>query len=262
MTNSIRIFFFGGITSYRALFNWVNPWVFVPQTLGYPIFQILFFAYVGRYAGVRTDSFYLVGNTFLAIGTTGFFGMGNAVSGERRSQTLATLMASPANRFALFLGRAVPSILTGLIVAVVAFGVCTAILGAHFSRSELGRLAVAALIASFAAAAYGLCIGALGLRGRNVGLFANTTSGFMLLVSGANVPRDRLPHWLRIVGDALPLTHGIQAGRELASGASFELASQDLLAEAAVGFGYLVLGITLLRALEHHARRAAALEAF
>jgi len=25
--NALRIFFVGGLTSYRALFNWISPWV-------------------------------------------------------------------------------------------------------------------------------------------------------------------------------------------------------------------------------------------
>lgn len=261
MRNALRIFFVGGVTSYRALFNWVNPWVFVPQTVGYPIFQILFFAFLGRYAGGRDDSFFLVGNAFLAIAVTGFFGMGSAVSGERRSQTLSTLLASPANRLALFLGRALPSVLTGCIVATIAFGVCSAVLNVRFGGRELIGLAVAALIASFACTAFGLCIGALGLRGRNTALFANTVGGFMLLVSGANVPRDRLPHWMRLIGDVLPVTHGIAAARRLAAGHGYSNAKTLLAAEAAVGAAYFCLGVVMLRVLEHDARRAAALDA-
>jgi ABC-2 type transport system permease protein len=260
--NALRIFFVGGITSYRALFNWVNPWIFVPQTVGYPVFEILFFAYVGRYAKVRSDSFFLIGNAFLAIAMTGFFGMGSAIGGERRSQTLATLLASPANRLALFLGRAVPSIVTGFVVAAIAFGVCSEILGVEFGAGELARIAVAGLTASFACAAFGLCIGALGLRGRNPALFANTIGGSMLLISGANVPRGRLPHWLQLVGDVLPLTHGIAAGRLLGGGAPLSRAGTMLAAEAVVGAVYLGVGIFMLRLLEFDARRAAALDAF
>lgn len=122
--------------SYRALFNWINPWVFFPHTLGYPIFEILFFAYLGRFADVESDKFFLIGNAFMAIAITGFFGMGNSIGGERRSQTLSTLLASPANRFALFLGRAVPSILTGFLVAAMAFTICSLILGVHFTASK------------------------------------------------------------------------------------------------------------------------------
>src|SRR2546427_2426460 len=50
---SLRIFFVGGLISYRALFNWLSPWIFVPTFLVAPIFQILLFVYIGRSAGVQ-----------------------------------------------------------------------------------------------------------------------------------------------------------------------------------------------------------------
>jgi ABC-2 type transport system permease protein len=260
--NSLRVFFVGGLMSYRALFNWISPWVFIPHTLGYPVFEILFFAYLGRFANVQSDKFFLIGNAFMAIAITGFFGMGNSIGGERRSQTLATLLASPANRFALFLGRAVPSILTGFIVATIAFTICSVILHVHFSAGELAGLAVAALIASFACTSFGLCLGALGLRGRSVSLFADMIGGSMLLVSGANVPFDRLPGAVQAVGRLLPLTHGIAAGRKLGSGASFGSVSGLLGTEALVAVCYLTLGVVMLRVFEFQGRRAATLETF
>ena len=260
--NALRIFVVGGMTSYRALFNWISPWVFIPHTLGYPIFEILFFAYLGRFAGVQSDKFFLIGNAFMAIAITGFFGMGNAIGGERRSQTLATLLASPANRFALFLGRAVPSILTGFVVAVSAFTICSFILHVSFTTGELAGLAVAGIISSFACTSFGLCLGSLGLRGRSVSLFADTIGGSMLLVSGANVPLDRLPGVVRAVSSVIPLTHGIQAGRKLGAGSSFADASHLLATEALVGLVYLCLGVVMLRLLEYEGRRSATLETF
>jgi ABC-2 type transport system permease protein len=260
--NALRVFFVGGVTSYRALFNWISPWVFFPHTLGYPVFEILFFSYLGRFAGVQSDKFFLIGNAFMAIAITGFFGMGNAIGGERRSQTLATLLASPANRFALFLGRAVPSILTGFAVAVTAFTICSFVLGVRFSSGELGGLAVAGIVSSFACTSFGLCLGSLGLRGRSVSLFADMIGGSMLLVSGANVPLDRLPAVVRAVGSVIPLTHGIAAGRNLAAGASFADSSSLLATEALVGGVYLCIGVVMLRLLEYEGRRSAALETF
>lgn len=262
MRNSLRIFFVGGLTSYRALFNWISPWVYIPHTLGYPVFEILFFAYLGRFANVQSDTFFLIGNAFMSIAITGFFGMGNAVGGERRSQTLATLLASPANRFALFLGRAVPSILTGFATASIAFTICSHVLGAHFTAGELARLAVAGLVASFACTSFGLCLGSLGLRGRSVSLFADSIGAAMLLVSGANVPLDRLPGAVRAVGSVIPLTHGIQAGRILGAGGSLASAAHLLALEALVGLAYLCIGVTALRLLEYEGRRSATLETF
>jgi ABC-2 type transport system permease protein len=260
--NSLRVFVVGGITSYRALFNWISPWVFIPHTLGYPIFEILFFAYLGRFASVQSDRFFLIGNTFMAIAVTGFFGMGNAIGGEKKSQTLATLLASPANRFALFLGRAVPSILTGFVVAVIAFTVCSFVLRAHFSGRELAGLAVAGLASSFACTAFGMCLGSLGLRARSVSLFADTVTGTMLLTSGANVPLHRLPGWVQAISNVVPLTHGIEAGRLLGGGGSFAAAGHLLADEVIVGCAYLIVGLALLRWFEYAGRRSAALEMF
>ena len=48
--------------SYRALFGWMNPWIFIPSLLISPICQILLFAYIGRSAGVGNDEFYVIGN--------------------------------------------------------------------------------------------------------------------------------------------------------------------------------------------------------
>jgi ABC-2 type transport system permease protein len=260
--NSLRVLFIGGLTSYRALFNWISPWVFVPQVLGYPIFEILFFAYLGRYAGVQSDQFFLIGNAFLAIAVTGMFGMGHAVAGERRSQTLASLLASPASRIAVFLGRALPSMVTGIFVAGTSFAICSLVLRVHTRDSALAGIAFAALVSSFGCTALGLCLGALGLRGRNVSLFADSIGACMLLVSGANVPLHRLPGWIQAISSGIPLTRGIQAARDVANGASVGDVSHLLAGEAAIGAVYLVVGFSLLRLFEYEGRRTATLETF
>lgn len=260
--NAARVFFVGGLTSYRALFNWISPWMFIPVAIGYPVFQVLFFVYLGRFAEVQSDEFFLVGNAFMALAAVGFFGMSSAIAGERRSQTLSSLLAAPANRLALFAGRAMPSIATGVVSAAITFGLCAWIVDARFSGPELARLGIAAVIASYTCTAFGLCLGALGFRGRNIGVFADAVTGLMLVVSGANVPLERLPEWVQAVSTVLPLTHVIEAGRELGDGATLGDVSGLLVAELAIGSVYFVAGLALLRYFEYEGRRSATLEAF
>ena len=50
MRNFARVFFVGGVISYRALFNWIRLYIYIPTMLGSPLFQIVFFTYVGRYS--------------------------------------------------------------------------------------------------------------------------------------------------------------------------------------------------------------------
>jgi ABC-2 type transport system permease protein len=260
--NWLRVLIVGGLTSYRALFNWISPWVFFPILVVYPLFQIVFFAYLGRFAGVGSDEFFLIGNTFIATATAGLFGMGHSVANERRSQTLATILASPASRLALFLGRTLPSIVTGFGVSVISFTLGSLILDVQFSPTELLALAVAVFASSFACTAMGLCVGAIGLRGRNVSLFADTIAGSMLLVSGANVPLERLPEWIQALSSAIPLTHGIEAARAIAAGASVSDTGDLLLTETAIGGAYLLLGFALVWLFELEGRRSATLETF
>jgi ABC-2 type transport system permease protein len=260
--NDLRVFFSCGLTSFRALFGWVNPYVFVPILVVYPIAQILFFAYLGRSADVASDSFFLIGNTFCAASIAAMFGMGQAIGGERRFQTLPVLLASPANRLILYAGRAVPTVLMGFLVAVISFVCGAAILGVHVGESEAVALTLALMASCFTCAGLGLCIGSLGLRGRSVGLFADVIAGGLLIVSGANVPLDRLPEAVQRFSSVVPLTHGIEAARSVADGADLSAITGLLGKEVAIGAVYLTVGLVLVVLFEREGRRTGALDRF
>src|SRR5438093_8891743 len=122
MKSSVRIFFVGGLISYRALFNWIRPSIYIPTMLIGPLFQILFFAYLGRFSHLENDAFFVVGNAVQASGMSGVFAATMAIANERQFQTLSPLLATPANRFALFMGRSLPVLGSGFVVS--AFGFC------------------------------------------------------------------------------------------------------------------------------------------
>jgi len=260
--NDLRVFFTCGVTSFRALFGWVNPYVFVPILVAYPIAQILFFSYLGRSAGVESDAFFLIGNVFCAAAVASMFGMGQAIGGERRFQTLPVLMASPVNRLVMYSGRAVPTVVLGFFVAVIAFVCGAAILGVHVGETESVALVLALLASSFTCAGLGLCIGSLGLRGRSVGLFADVLSGGLLIISGANVPLEKLPDAVQSFASIVPLTHGIEAARNVAAGASLGDVAGLLGTEVGIGAVYLTIGLVLVTVFEHEGRRTGAFDRF
>jgi hypothetical protein len=67
--------------------------------------------------------------------------------------------------------------------------------------------------------------------------------GVLLIFCGVNVSLDALPDWMAAVGSWLPLTHAIQAARELAAGGS--LGSVAGLIGQEVGLGVLYGGVGL-----------------
>jgi ABC-2 type transport system permease protein len=258
--NSIRVFFIGGYLAYRALFNWIHWSIYIPTMLGGPMFQILFFAYIGRYAKLRSDEFFVIGNAVAISAVGGIFGMAMTIGGERWTQTLSSILVTPANRLALFLGRTLPNLVNGVIVSIFGFIAGWLFLDFSLTPMEIPAIALVVVVTSFACTAFGMMIGAFGLRGRDVFFFANLVIFVFLLFCGVNVPFYSLPGWMQAIGRVLPLTHGIEAARLIADGASLREVSGLVWTEAGIGVCYAALGYALLRYFEIDGRRRATLE--
>jgi len=258
--NSVRIFFIGGLTSYRALFNWLSPWILVPTFLIAPIFQILLFVYIGRAARVQSDEFYVIGNAIQYAAIPCVFAMSNTISGERYSQTLSSILATPAGRLPLFLGRSLPVIVNGIFVSAFALAVGGAIVGIHLPASSVAPIALVIAVCAFACTGLGLLCAAVGLRVRETATLNNIMFGLLLVFCGVNVPLDDLPGWMSTTAQGLPLTHGIEAARGLANGETLSGVGGLVAAEALVGVVWALVGYALLRYLEWESRRVATLE--
>jgi ABC-2 type transport system permease protein len=258
--NNLRVFFIGGYIAYRGLFNWIHWSIYVPTMLGSPVFQILFFAYIGRYAGLQDDAFFVVGNAVQVAAMAGIYGMALTIGGERWTQTLSPLLATPANRFALFMGRTLPNFVNGLIVSAFGFLVGWALLDFDPPLSSVPTLALCVVVSTASCTALGLVIGSIGLRARDVMFLANLVYFLLLLFCGVNIPLDQLPSWMEAIGRALPLTHGIEAARQVAAGAPLSEVSGLLWTEAAIGAVYAALAYGLFRYFEADGRRRATLE--
>jgi ABC-2 type transport system permease protein len=259
---TLRLVVIGGITSYRALFNWLSPWILIPTFLVSPVFQILLFAFVGRTAGVGSDAFFLIGNAVQYAAIPCLFAMGNTISGERFQGTLPLLLAAPARRVPLFVGRALPVILNGFVVAVVALAVGALLLRVRFAPGSLAPLALVVAVSTFACAGLGMVSAALALRVRETAVLSNVFFGILLIFSGVNVPVSALPHWMAAVSAWLPLTHGIAAARSVAAGVPLAAFARNLLDEIGIGALYLAVGLVLLAVFEYESRRRATLESY
>lgn len=258
--NNLRIFFVGGLISYRALFGWLNPWIFLPTLIVAPIAQVLFFAFLGRAAGLESDRFYVIGNALQIAALPGLFAMTFTITGERYSQTLGPLLATPANRAALFLGRALPVTVNAAFVCVISFVGGALLLHVSVPAGALPPLAVVIAVTSLSCTGFGLLGGAIGLRMRDAIVLINLADAVLLVFCGVNIPIGNLPGWMQAVSEWLPVTHGLRAARRVADGASLQAVSSLVLAELAIGIAYAAAGFALIRYLEEEARRRATLE--
>jgi ABC-2 type transport system permease protein len=259
MTVSLRIFFIGGLTAYRGLINWLSPWIFFPTLVIAPIFQILLFVYIGRNAGVQSDEFYVIGNAVQYASIPCLFSMTQAISGERSQQTLSYILVTPAGRLPLFLGRALPVIANAMFVAAFSLLVSGFILGIDVPVSAWPAIALVIFVSTFSCTGLGLICAGIGLRVRETAVLNNIIFGLLLIFTGANLRIAELPGWMQAISYRVPLTHGIEAARRVANGASLSGVSHLLVSEAAIGVVYTVLGYQLLRLMERESRKRASL---
>lgn len=257
---SLRVFLIGGLISYRALFGWLSPWVFIPSLLVAPVFQILLFVYIGRSAALESDEFYVIGNGIQYASVPCVFAMTNIIAGERFQQTLGSILITPAPRLPLFVGRALPVVLNGFFVAAFGLVVGGLIVGIDVPASAILPLTLVAAVSALSCTGLGLLSAGIGLVVRETAVLSNVLFGILLVCTGANVPLDELPRWLSVAAEGLPFTHGIAAARLVADGASFTDVADLVAWEALVGVVYATAGYLLIRVLERHSRRHATLE--
>jgi len=260
MTSTLRVFFVGGLLSYRALFNWIRPSIYIPTLLGGPLFQILFFTYLGRYATDQDDQFFLVGNAIQVSALSAVFGMAMAVANERWYGTLGPILATPANRAAIFLGRALPVLANSAFVSAFGFLVGVVLLDFRPGWDAVPALAVVVIASSAGATALGMMIGSIGLRAKDFFFAANMANFLLLLFCGVNVAIEELPGWMEAISRCLPLTHGIMAGREIADGATLGDVSGLVWTEIGIAVAYAAAAYIVFRVLERESRRSAVLD--
>ena len=260
MKSFARVFFVGGLLSYRALFNWIRPSIYIPTLLGGPVFQILFFTYLGRYATDESDQFFVVGNAIQVSALSAVFGMSMAVANERWFGTLGPILASPANRAAIFLGRALPVLANSAFVSAFGFLVGVVLLDFRPGWDAVPALAVIVVASSAGSTALGMLLGSIGLRAKDFMFAANMANFLLLLFCGVNVPLDVLPGWMQAISRCLPLTHGIMAGREVAGGATLADVGGLVWTEIGIAAAYAAAAYVVFRILERESRRSAVLD--
>lgn len=261
--NTLRIFFRTCWFQYRAMFNWATPIGYLSYKFLQPIGQILFFTELGIFATGRSNALYFaLGNALQLTAINGIFGVVMSVGNERQFGTLPILLGSPANRLVTFLGRAFVHVIDGIAGVAVGMALAFVMFQIDLGHANIGLLAICVGVISLSTAGLGLMFGSLSLIMRDVFVIANAVYYLLLVFCGINIPVSRLPEWAQVISTALPLTRGVQAAREVVSGAELSQVSGLLAGELTVGLIYALIGYAMFRWLEHQARRGGLQEAY
>lgn len=203
----------GALADLRTIytpFTWTVGW------LGRIIMQVIFFALIGTLLGSREAVVYLfIGQAVMATVTECFMAI-PSTTWERRAGTLALLTAAPGPLWPVFVGRSLQWLPSGTATGSVVLLAVGPFFGVTWSPAAAVLLVPVLAIVAITMYAVALTLAAVVLRGprwRNV--VSNVAVLVTMLLSGATVPVTVWPVWAQAAGQALPVTHALQAIRLL-----------------------------------------------
>lgn len=206
--------------------------------------------------------FTVIGNAVQSMSFAAVFAVANITSQDKWQGTLENLIVTPANRMALFIGRASFQILMSIIIVVSAFVYADFVFGVSFANANFLSLGITIVLTSVMMISFGLLISSIGLFMRTAMIVANIFLFLTMLVSGVNFPVSALPIWLQPVSWAIPMTYGVEAARGAIQGASLSSLAIILTKESLDGIAVLFAGYFLLKGFEHLARKSGRLEQY
>jgi ABC-2 type transport system permease protein len=260
IASNLRLFFMSAVISYVALFRWWRPSTYLASKVIMPLAQMLFFVLLGTFGSGMKPDFFVVGNAIQIAAVSGIYGVTMSIGGDRWNGTLPYLFGTPSNRMVMFFGRASVHLVDGFMGVLVAMVWGTLLFRVEIFNEGTGWLLLTVLATTASCSGLGLLMGCVGLITRNV-MFVNNAVYFLLLIfSGANIPVEALPFWMRTVSNLLPLTNGIAAARSIIVSDSPDVFLPFLGRECAIGLGWMFLGYFLFRLFEREAKKRGSLE--
>ncbi len=258
--NNLKVFVSSAIFSFRAQFDWLNPAMWITMKFVLSLSQMAFFAFVGVFAGASVP-FIAIGNALQSLSWNTVFSVINITGHDKWDGTLPLVLATPAHRMPLFIGRAMIHVLDGLISVAISFAFAAFIFGVNFGQADVLALTLTVFLTAFTMAGFGLFIGGLSFFFRNPMVFANIFTFVLLIFCGVNFPVQSLPNVIQPVSYLFPLTYGITAARSAISGGNLIQIAPTLALQLVVGLAAMVVGFLFFRSFENNARKTGKMEA-
>ena len=169
----LRVFFSSAVFSFRAQFGWLYPPMWLAMKLVLPLSQMSFFVFVGQFllttgnASADIVSYIAIGNAMTVLSWNTVFSVINITSHDKWDGTLPLLLATPAHRLPLFVGRAMLHVLDGMLSVAVSFVYAFFLFGVNFGNTDMLALIVVVFLTAFTMAGFGLLIGGFSFYFRN-----------------------------------------------------------------------------------------------
>lgn len=253
---TLRILRFAAMSGFQDLRATYTLWSWLFGLFARMVAQVAFFASIGRLLGSPGQVEYLLVGNAVMVAASAALTVTVATTWERGAGTLPLLVASPSSPLLVLMGRSVCFIANGLVTSLGGLLIVAPLFGVALPWSRLPAyltLLTLVTVSTYMAATFlgALVLQAVGAR-RTV---ANVARLVFMAFCGVSVPREVFPALVRRAADVLPLTHGLDAIRELFGAADPSTIVSLAGLEALVGIAWLVLSLVTFHRLADAGRR-------
>lgn len=222
MRTNLRLFWSGARASWATYLVELTPTVYFGFRIPRILLQSLFFVLLAKAAGGEPFArFALIGNAIQIAVFMVMLSMEGVIEAEKWNSTFQYLIASPSSWFPMMLGKSMSYYGDAVIASTVTFSVLIPVLHINIALLNLLRAVPVILIVIASASALGWFIGAFSLPIRYGFMICNLLAYAMIIFCGINIPTSALPPAIQVIGNVLPVTHGLQAVRALIDGATY-----------------------------------------
>ena len=254
-----------GLYSFKGVYGFLKPQVYILVEVVNPIMQVLFFSLVAKHAyGNKDITPYIIGNAFVLCVYNAFFGVGTNLISERSFGTLKIVIASPSNKFKLLVSKSIFHILDGILTVFIGLLAGIVFFNIRIPLHSLPYFLFCMVSAIFTTCSMGLFVGSMGLVTRDINLLLNLSCMMLMGLSGVNFPTEKLPFILQKISNVLPLTNSLKACRLLISSKaiSYSTVNSLVLKELLLGILYCIIAYLTLRFMERISKQKATIDLF
>jgi ABC-2 type transport system permease protein len=194
---------------------------------------------------VSMISYYSAGMSGMFLLFGGMFGAFNFVR-ERREQTLARMLSTPANKVSVVGGKALGVLAIGVLQFVVLFAGTRLFFGVDWGSNIAGVLIVG-FAEAVAAAGLAMTLAALGKSERSIGGVGPALIMLFAALGGSMIPAEQLPKFLLPAQVLSPVYWTVNSFLDLMRGASLSAVLPNVAAVLAIGLVLLGFGIWRVR---------------
>ncbi|MEM3404348.1 MAG: ABC transporter permease [Nitrososphaeria archaeon] len=264
--NILRIFISNAIFSYRAQFSWLNPTMWITMKMILPLSQMAFFVFAAQFlistgnASSALVAYIAIGNAIQSSSWNTVFSVVNITGHDKWDGTLPLVLASPAPRLPIFVGRAMMHVFDGLTNVAISFFYAVFFFGVDITGADLLALALVVFLTTLAMVGFGLLAGGFSFYFKDPLIFANIFTFILLIFCGVNFPIEKLSEPLQLISYIFPLTYGINASRKVIAGASLFDVSPLVGQMLVVGALSTIIGYFFFRRFEELGRKTGRVE--